>query len=96
MIHCGVSRGSECIQLEKRAFNTDYSIEDVEGKCPESLVCVPDGKPTKATKLNVDRICEVVNKTLDNHEHECQNTCDCSTDPGRWNVSFFEDQFKPL
>ena len=85
MIHCGVAIGSECISIEKQAFNTDYEYEDVNGKCPNNLVCVPDGRSTRTTKLHVDNICKTVNQKL--HIHNPKSSCESSTDPGRF-VSF--------
>ena len=82
MIHVGVSMGSDCINIEKQAFNTDYTLKDVNNQCPADLICIPNGKSTKTTRLNVDKICKSVNDKF--MSEFCKMPCECSTDPGRF------------
>lgn len=66
VIHIGVAVGTEAIQLERCACNTDYCHEDTNGTLPEDQRCIKTDAPSKiTTQLPIDDVCAKVQRRTD-------------------------------
>ena len=83
MIHVGVYKDSDQINIEKCSSNLNYCEKDIVNKYPEDKCCVKDGPEKLTTGLNVERLCEVSNAIFKEKCCSDQHKCGPSEDPGK-------------
>jgi hypothetical protein len=83
MIHVGVYKDSDQINIEKCSSNNQYNLPDIQDKCPNGMCCIKDGPEKLTTGLNVDKLCHVSNNLFKEKCCSENSKCGPSDDPGK-------------
>ncbi|XP_046864284.1 pyroglutamyl-peptidase 1-like [Xenia sp. Carnegie-2017] len=81
-IHVGVSSITEVVQLEKHAYNSNYSLPDINDEWPPNNECVKGGHECHQTNIDVAKVCQQLKK----NDNPCK--VDTSSDAGRYLCEF--------
>ena len=83
MIHVGVYKNSDQINIERCSSNINYTSEDISNKCPDNQCCVKDGPEKLSTGLDVDKLCQKSNELFKAKCCSEISKCGPSEDPGK-------------
>ncbi|XP_076245163.1 pyroglutamyl-peptidase 1 [Calliopsis andreniformis] len=73
ILHVGVSHKAHCLTIESCAHNYGYIRPDIYDKCPDECKITPE---VLNTGIDVNRICENINKNSENIKCNACISCD--------------------